>query len=148
MRQYDGMNGWQRLFVVFACIWVFSTSGWYVHSRQNEADVYHAWSEDLLAYLVAQDTELKNHTVRSLRSAYADLSDQQLINAVLAKYLPKHPAYGYGFEQIERKYRGTIDPGGGSAVNWWWIAAILGVPVAVYLLGFAIAWVRAGFRAA
>lgn len=145
------LNGWQRVWIVFSVAWVIAFGFLYVSSHQSEEKVYYDWANDLIGYLIEQSPDLRGHTLASVRSAYSDLSDRQLVDTLHEKYLPKHPAYGYGFAKIDSKHR--LDGGaqlGALAFDskFGWLAAALGIPVLVYLAGFAVAWIRAGFRRA
>lgn len=107
--------------------------------------MYHDWANDLIGYLIEQSPDLREHTVTSVRSKYSDLSDKQFVDALHEKYLPKHPAYGYGFAEIDSRYR--ADQGGQKTFDSrvGWLAVALGIPALLYLAGFSIAWIRAGF---
>ena len=143
------LNGWQRLWIVVSIAWIVAVGASYVSSRGSEDKLHHDWSNDLIVYLIEQSSELHGQSVKSVRSAYSDLSDKQLVEALHDKYLPKHPAYSYGFAEIDKKYR-ALDRAEigrtGLRGSLAWLAAALGIPVLVYLAGFAVAWVRAGFR--
>ena len=99
------LNGWQRLWIVLSIAWFVALGALYVSSRGSEDKLYHDWANELIAYLIDQSSELRGQTAISVRSAYSDLSDKQLVNALHDKYLPKHPAYSYGFAEIDKKYR-------------------------------------------
>ena len=131
------LNGWQRAWIVFSAAWVIALGVLYGSSHRSDKSVYHDWANDLIGYLIEQSPDLRGHTVTSVRSKYSDLSDKQLVNALHEKYLPKHPAYSYGFAEIDSRYR--ADGGVG------WLATALGIPALLYLAGFSIAWIRAGF---
>jgi hypothetical protein len=143
------LNGWQRVWIVFSAAWVIALGVLYVSSHQSDEKMYHDWANDLIAYLIEQSPDLRGHTVTSVRSKYSDLSDKQLVDALHEKYLPEHPAYSYGFAEIDSRYRtdGRVHVGAhafDSRVGW--LATALGLPVLLYLAGFSIAWIRAGFH--
>jgi hypothetical protein len=137
-------NGWQRAWVVLSVVWIAATSSVAITSRCSEEQRYHDLFNELIRYLIAQSTDLRGHTTVSVRAAYSDMSDRQLVEATHDKYLNKHPAYRYGFSEIDAKH----SPGTASTLtpNLQRGLAALGVPLALYLLGVAVAWVRAGFR--
>ena len=143
------LNGWHRLWIVLSIACFVAVGALYVSLRGSENKLYHNWANELIAYLIEQSSELRGHTLMSVRSAYSDLSDKQLVNALHDKYLPKHPAYEYGFAEIDTKYRtldGTEKGGASLSETLMWLAIGLGVPGLIYLTGLAVAWVRAGFR--
>ena len=138
------LNGWQRLWVIVSVAWVVVIGSAFVASQRSGEQNYHDWANELVEYLIEQSPDLQGHTVASVRAAYSDHSDKQLVDALHEKYLPKHPAYRYGFAEIDAKYFGVLvqSPRHESV----WLAAGFGVPLALYLLGLAISWVRAGFK--
>ena len=142
-------SGWQRLWIVCSIAWVITIGAFYLSSHRSEEKLYHNWANDLIGYLIEQSSDLRGHTLTSVRSAYSDLSDKELVDALHEKYLPKHPAYSYGFAEIDSRYR--PDEGAGVGARRFypklgWLVAALGVPALMFLAGLAIAWVRAGFR--
>ena len=137
------LNGWKRLWIIFSILWVLTVAFYIGNYRNTASEMYYYWANDLIEYLVSQDTELKNYSVTSLRSVYSNISDKELIGLLHNKYLKKHPAYKYGFSEVDRKYENKIDSGGNSLFIQLLIAVI--VPLAVYLFGWAFCWVRQGF---
>lgn len=133
------LNGWHRLWIVFFAFWAIGTAAAYLLSQRSESQRQNMWANDLLAYLVQQVPELRKHTVASLRSTYSDISDAELIRRLREKYLPLHPAYEYGFADIDSRYAST-DPL--NPLAWFAIAA---GPILVYALGWGFVWVRNGF---
>jgi hypothetical protein len=145
------LNGWQRLWIVCTITWIVAVGAFYAFSRGSENKLYHEWANELILYLIEQSSDLQGHTVISVRSAYSDLSDRQLIDALHDKYLPKHPAYTYGFAEIDAKYKLSEKVATGEhrfQGDVVWLMIAFGIPASMYLVGGAIAWVRAGFRAA
>ena len=140
------LNGWQRAWVVLSVVWIAAISAVAITSQRSEEKRYHDWSNELIEYLIAQSPDLRGHTLTSVRAAYSDMSDRQLVEALHDKYLGKHPAYRYGFSEIDAKH----SPGVADVLKpkFHWVLAALGVPLALYLLGMAVAWVRAGFKRA
>jgi hypothetical protein len=144
-------GGWHRLWLVFSLLWAAGVAVAYWSSRQSADELYHAWANELIAYLASNSTELGGYTETSLRSTYSDISDRELVDRLHDKYLPQHPAYSYGFAEIDAKYRPRVESPEGVATlqgHLRWLFVGLGVPLAVYLGGGAIAWIRAGFRRA
>ena len=143
------LNGWRRLWIVLSIAWIVAVSTSYVASRGSTDKQYHDWGNELIAYLIEQSPELRGQSITSVRSTYSDMSNKQIVTAIRDKYLPKHPAYSYGFAEIAKKYR-EIDRTESSEIDLrdaiTWIAAALGIPILLYLAGLAVAWVRAGFR--
>lgn len=135
--------------MVCSIAWVIAVGTFYFSSHRSEEKLYHDWANALIGYLIEQSSDLRGHTLASVRSAYSDLSDKQLVDALHEKYLPKHPAYSYGFAEIDSRYR--LDEAADIGAlkfqpKLGWLVAALSVPALMYLTGLAIAWVRAGFR--
>jgi len=145
------LGGWHRLWLVLAIAWVAGTGFAYLSSRQSVDEIYHSWANELISYLVANSSDLQGHTPSSIRSLYAEIGDRQLVEALHERYLSEHPAYRYGFAEIDAKYRSdaqSLDGAHASREQLWWLAIVLGVPALAYIGGFSVAWVRAGFRRA
>jgi hypothetical protein len=138
------LNGWQRLWVIISLVWVIVIGSLFATSQRSGDQNYHEWANELVEYLIKQSPDLQGRTVASVRSAYSDLSDKQLVDALHEKYLPKHPAYHYGFSEINAKYSGASVQNTQHGLVW--LAAAIGVPLALYLLGLAIFWIGAGFK--
>lgn len=142
------LNGWQRAWVVFSVAWLLGVSILHLSKWQSEAEMYHNWANELIAYLAEQDPTLKSHSPESVRSAYADISDKDLIQALHKDYLPKHPAYRYGFSEIDLKYssESLLSIGNPSGILLRWLVIAFAAPLLVYLAGLSVAWIRGGFK--
>lgn len=142
------LNGWQRAWIVFTAAWLLGAAILFVSKWQSEAEMYHNWAGDLLAYLVEQEPTLRGPFPESLRSSYADLSDKDFVQALHKDYVPKHPAYSYGFAEIDSRYSlsSLLSQNQASGMLVRWLMVAIGVPLLVYLAGLSIAWVRGGFK--
>jgi preprotein translocase subunit SecG len=138
------LNGWQRLWVVISLLWVASVLTYTITNKQSESEIHHNWANDLIGYLISQVSDLKDYSVTSLRSKYSDLSDKELVEALHKKYIEKHPAYRFGFSEIDAKYEGKVSGKKGNLFTY--ILVALFFPISIYLLGWAFAWVRSGFK--
>ena len=138
------LNGWQRLWVVISLLWMGVVAAYTLTRGASQSEIYHSWANDLLGYLVTEASDLKSYSVTSLRSTYSDLSDKELIEALHKKYIGKHPAYRYGFEQIDAKYERKIAGEDSNPLISVLIAVVL--PVLLYVLGWTFVWVRNGFK--
>jgi len=94
---------------------------------------------------VSQVDDLKGYSVTSLRPKYSDISDKELVEALHKKYLNAHPAYRYGFEQIDTKYEKIVYKNSNNTVKTLLYVAI-GVPISLYFFGWAFVWIRRGFK--
>lgn len=137
------LNGWQRAWTLASALWIVGVIAITVFSGRSESERYHAWSNEMLQYLMEQVPDLKGQTINSVRAAYSDLSDKKLIDALHEKYIKQHPAYGYGFAQIDAKYSDQKIP---NTTAWNAVLIALLPPPIAYILGFGIAWVRSGFK--
>lgn len=137
------LNGWQRLWIVISILWAVSVAGYTFTSKQSESEIYHSWANDLIGYLVTQASDLKGYSITSLRSKYSDISDKELVEALHKKYIGKHPAYSYGFSEIDAKYEGKIK---GETNLLLYVIVALALPILIYLVGWSVAWVRNGFK--
>lgn len=139
------LNGWQRLWLIISFVWIGCIVAYSIIAKQSESEIYHSWSQDLLSYLVTQANDLKGYSVTSLRSTYSGVSDKELVEALHKKYIGKHPAYRYGFSKIDAKYEKAISGRNDGKIETLSFAAI-GFPVVLYLFGWAVGWVRRGFK--
>jgi len=139
------LNGWQRISVTITVIWFCAVAITTILTEPSDDEVYYKWSRELTEYLIGNAPDLKGYTVESLRAAYANLPDQKLIDALRGKYIEKHPAYTYGFDRIDKKYMGQLS--GRRTPIYWANRLALAVlpPLAIYLAGWSVAWIRRGF---
>jgi len=136
------LNGWQRLWIVFS--WVVAVGSLYAAASHQLYDRFYSdWGNELISYLI-ESSELPGQTVESVRYSYSNMSGKQIVNALHDKYLPKHPAYTYESAKIDAKYQQREEM---AHLSILW-PVVVGIPVLVYLAGFAIGWVGAGFRCA
>lgn len=148
------LNGWQRLWVVTSVLWFLGililNYNINYKSHKTDAEIYHAWSNEIIEYLIAQVPELKGYSVSSLRLTYSDMSDKELIEALHKKFISKHPAYEYGLTEIDSKYENKVASTGGPGYSKWfaYILLAIGVPACLYVFGWAIAWIKNGFKSA
>jgi hypothetical protein len=143
------LNGWQRLWVVSSVMWFLGISILnYNMNYKADSEIYHAWSNEVIEYLIAQVPELKGYSVSSLRFTYSDMSDKELITALHKKFMSKHPAYQYGLTEIDSKYESKVASTGGPRYSGWFVYILLaiGVPACLYVFGWAIAWIKNGFK--
>jgi len=138
------LNGWTRVWVVFSVIWITAVSVVFVSNHRSEVHRYSDWANELLEYLINNSPELQGNTLASIRAAYSDMSDKQLVEALHEKYLDKHPAYSYGFTEIDARYK--LSESDNPKRSFFFFLIVLGAPCAIYILGVSIAWVRAGFE--
>jgi hypothetical protein len=147
-------NGWQRLWIVTSVLWLVGVSimnyNMNYNGYKNDAEVYHAWSNEILEYLITQVPDLKGSSVSSLRRTYSDFSERELIEVLHKTFITKHPAYEYGLTEIDSKYENkvTLRAGWGLSKLFIWILLAIGVPASLYVFGWAIAWIRNGFNRA
>ena len=137
------LNGWQRTWIVLSIIWIALLASFYLALKPPEDQRYRDWVNALITYLIRQSPDLHGQTPESVRAAYSDLSDKQLVNALHDTYLPKHPAYRYGFSEIDGKYTESHDA---LPHKVRCLGTAFGTPLLLYVLGFAVSWVRAGFK--
>ena len=148
------LRGWQRLWVVTSVLWLVGVSimnyNMNYNGHKNDVEVYRAWSNEILEYLITQVPDLKDSSVSSLRRTYSDFSDKELIEAIHKKFITKHPAYEYGLTEIDSKYENkvTLRAGRGLSKLFIWILLAIGVPAFLYVFGWAIAWIKNGFKSA
>ena len=142
------LSGWARLWIVFTVLWVASVGGaWmYANSLYKEANqvLYKNWSNEMIEYLVENASELEGQTVAAVRSKYSDMSEKQTIAALREKFESKHPAYRFGFAEIDGRYRPlrTQVPH-----SWpWWFGVAIGIPVLVFAIAKTVVWIVDGFR--
>jgi hypothetical protein len=146
------LNGWQRLWVVISVLWFLGISilnyNTNYKSHKTDAEIYHTWSNEIIEYLIAQVPELKGYSVSSLRFTYSDMSDKELIEALHKKFISKHPAYEYGLTEIDAKYENKVSSTRGNGYSKWlaYILLAVGVPASLYVFGWAIAWIKNGFK--
>jgi len=145
------LNGWQRLWIVSSALWLVCVSiltyNIYYSSHKNDAEIYHAWVNETLEYLIAQVPELKDYTVSTLRNDYADIADKELKEALHKKFIPKHPAYEYGLTEIDSKYENRITSKSENTrfILFPYILLAIGFPIILYVFGWTIAWIKNGF---
>lgn len=90
------LNGWQRLFILFAIIYTLPFIGLLINGLLNSfpADYDHISSSHLsviVSWISEHDTKLKNISVEDMQSAYNDRTSDDIINILYGNYLPTHP---------------------------------------------------------
>jgi len=137
------LNGWQRLFVVAAVLWLVPVGAVLVAQWPTKAEITGQWVDAYIEQIVQNTNELKSYSTWQVRNAYRDISDEELLKRLEQKYSSSVP-----LERIELNYRRRLDSllMDQASTGLLGFAAWLLPLIAAYLLGMAIAWIRSGFE--
>jgi hypothetical protein len=80
------LNGWQRVFVVVAVIWLALVGAIAVSAFPRESQVWDRYAYALLEKIRTTDDTLKQQSTYELRQQYGELPSSELVSRVRAKY--------------------------------------------------------------
>lgn len=157
------LNGWQRIWTVVAIGYGLIVAVGVASMWPSKEDIYSEWFDDVVR---AYGERLSGSTPSEIRASYPDMTDQQIVEAAVAKARSRNleamPAVG---ETITFTLLDLVDAELDSSGKRfearlaalprerrravWFGFLVWSVPmVAVYGFGWSVGWIRRGFRAA
>lgn len=142
------LNGWQRLWVVLAVIYLLPVVGFTIALFPKQRDLVSSRVYDSIRavgeYREKNDSGFRFEGAFSFRAKYySDISDDEIIKGLHEKWGSK-----VDFSKIEVEYKQKLDALPAERAKAVGIALLAWlVPVlAVYVLGLAVTWIIRGFR--
>jgi hypothetical protein len=167
------LSGWQRLWVVFAILYLLPVAVFTVSFVPKKTDTKRQWAFATIEIVKKYDEKLKNEDTWDIWRAYSDMSYEELIKRIRDKYSrdkysdksdrkkgPENKWEQYrvkGTPRIPDIEFDTVNKEYQQKLNSLWkeqakVVSIGGLSwgfsvIAVYILGMAVGWVYRGFKA-
>ena len=136
-KEHMKLSGWQRLWILLSVIYLVIPVLFLIADWPTKKEIEDKWVYDTLE-IVRQPSD----SVFEIRSAYNDLSNQELVERV-------HKKFGKAkFEKIDKEYQKELKNLNYKRLKSFGVAFLFWiVPVIVlYILGKGVGWVYRGFR--
>ncbi len=78
------------------------------HNIPTLNKIYKEWSYSVIEWAMKNDPKLINQGVISIRDAYSDMQDAELIQKIEEKYTKQNIFHKFDFEKINKKYQAKI----------------------------------------
>ena len=136
------LNGWRRLLVVVSLFWLVPVTAFVVDAWPTRSEITRDWLNAYIEEVIARSAELHEAAASTIRAAYGDLSDEEVLKKLEEKYSSTVP-----LELIELKHYERIAALPTNRAKLISLGAFVWfLPMLIaYLVGLAFAWVRAGF---
>jgi hypothetical protein len=141
------LNGWQRIWVVVTALWVFWFAAFIAKHFPTEQKQLAFWAQSMAFSAIYENpdktlVEKGLVSVDRVRALHANLGDKQYIEAA-PKLYPK-----VNFSETLARYESSmagLTKHQAETLAGWLLIMIL-PPLALYLAGLIVAWIRRGFK--
>ncbi|HEX7153165.1 MAG TPA: hypothetical protein VF618_16890 [Thermoanaerobaculia bacterium] len=140
------LNGWQRLFIVIAVIWLAINVTVLTTVFPQQDEIWDRYAYALIDRLRAADERLAQTSSFEVRTSYANLTSVDLVQKIRREY--STPDWQSYLSDVNTEYETELHalPRTQMQMVAWgfvcWAAPLL----VLYVLGWSTAWVTAGFR--
>lgn len=154
------LNGWQRIWVVIAGIFLLLIASIALYELPNEHEIYESYAKDTLDLLKARyknpymrsenvkdvNFDFLERSYHSLKWSYPDHTHKQIAEALQKKF---SAIDDMNFSEINARYEKKIAELPKKRINYLIRGAGIWLLVigSIYLVGWLIAWIIAGFKA-
>jgi hypothetical protein len=143
MSKISRLNGWQRLWILLSTTYLIGVVSIAVLLFPKKADYLSTRVYDTINLTIKHVPELQGSYAYQIRDDYKDLSDQEVIKRIHAKFKDK-----IDYSEIERDYGTKLErlpSEKAKAVGIWFLVWLI-PSLATYVLGWSVAWVIRGFK--
>ena len=138
------LNGWQRLWIVVAVIYLVVVCVTTFSLMPNESEIKRSWASDIIDFVKTHDKSSQHLSTWEILNAYSDLRYEEIIKRMKKKYST------FEYMEIDKKYEDKLANLGWERTKvasigflFWLVPVIL-----AYVLGLAVGWIYRGFREA
>jgi hypothetical protein len=143
MSKISRLNGWQRLWILLSTIYFIGVVSIAVLLFPKKADYLSTRVYDTINLTIKHVPDLQGSYAYQVRDAYKDLSDEEVINKIHAKFKDK-----VDYSEIESDYGRKIEglsSEKAKAAGIWFLVWLI-PSLATYALGRSVGWVISGFK--
>jgi hypothetical protein len=143
MSKISRLNGWQRLWILLSTIYFIGVVSIAVLLFPKKADYLSTRVYDTINLTIKHVPDLQGSYAYQVRDAYKDLSDEEVINKIHAKFKDK-----VDYSEIESDYGRKIEglsSEKAKALGIWFLVWLI-PSLATYALGRSVGWVISGFK--
>jgi hypothetical protein len=155
------LNGWQRLWIVFSLLWLLAVfvvaySKWPIAASISRLEIYRRLSSDSARFISNYELVMNGDPAADWMILPTPLPHFEVVDVsghviIFARPSPECPTCGTPDDQKERilrecraVLRQLLSDGRRSIIEQTSARALV-PPIAIYLLGWSVAWVRRGF---
>ena len=142
------LNGWQRLWIVVAVIYLVVVCVITFFLIPKEREIRRSWASDIIDVVKTHDKSLQDQNTWEILDSYSDLSYEEIIKAIKKKHSTIDSTLDY--IEIDKKYEDKLANLGWEQIKlasigflYWLVPVIL-----AYVMGLALGWIYRGFREA